>query len=483
MGETATLPAATPCLNRVAVGIEVRDDSLSTAVRLSHECHPMLELLGDARVRVAVACPLRVNHARVAQSVVTRHRLVVGCHHPVKRIGVVTAEQVKAPMIVRKPVSSGRTGYLSYFNNRLRVNLVLKKEKEGQSRLARCSGGDQLAIHRSAPNLLHAGVEVVRDNIVPHTFERAAYIHLLERELLLGPAAAVPYPDVEDPHKRYGYDSPVPADVAIVICTWDGDDRDLTRRVITAAAEQGPVVVIDMSPHHDLREWAHDQPAVRLEHVPASRGLGESRQIGMDLTGTRFVAFVDSDAMPRKDWLAALMRAVAPDDVAVAGGRLLPVWPSRRRPPLFRTAVAGDFLSMFDLGDEPLVVPRVLPSNMIVDRSLTGPGVFDVNAGRNRGALFGAEEIDMMRRVVAAGWRIVYEPGAIVDHRTASARMSWRWMWRRAYAAGQEARAHGERLAPLPRRLGLADRLFQAVIAPAYVVGAVRARPMRPDEG
>jgi hypothetical protein len=134
---------------------------------------------------------------------------------------------------------------------------------------------------------------------------------------------------------------------------------------------------------------------------------------------------------------------------------------------------------MLDMGPEPIDVPRVLPGNMAVDRELLGGLGFDEGRGRNRGDLLGAEEIGMMLAARRAGLRIVYAPGAAVDHRSRADRMNWRWMWRRVHAAGREAALNEERLEPMPRRLGFRDRAFLAAVALPYFAGRRRGRVSR----
>lgn len=267
------------------------------------------------------------------------------------------------------------------------------------------------------------------------------------------------------------------AGATVVICTWAGDEPAISLGTIAAAARQGPVVVVDMTPDRALiASQASAIAGVRVVHVPGSSGLGESRARGLAETDSRRVAFLDSDAVPRPGWLAALERAVAEEDVAVAGGPVLPLWPPGTRVPrLFRTTSAGDFLSMLDLGHERLDVPRVLPGNMLIDRELTGEEVFDPLRGRTRGSLVGAEEIAMMLDVARRGLRLVYVPEAAVDHHTRAERMSWRWMWQRAEAAGREDAVTDERLAPMPRRMSAADQLFRAAVAIPFLRGRRRA--------
>jgi hypothetical protein len=263
-------------------------------------------------------------------------------------------------------------------------------------------------------------------------------------------------------------------DADVVICSWAGDERSVvlaTLAAVAAQAEPRRIHLVDMSPSADLADRARAM-GIEVQWAPDSRGLGESRHRGLAGASSRYVAFLDSDAVPRPGWLQALRTAAEPADVAVAGGPVLPLWPEGRRPPaLFRTAVAGDFLSMLDLGPHPRDTPRVLPGNMLVDRELTGDAVFSRDLGRSPGQLVGAEEIEMMLRVRADGRRIVYAPAAAVDHHTRAERMSWRWMWRRVRAAGTEAALIGVPLEPLPRKLGLRDRAMLGLIAPAYFYG------------
>jgi glycosyltransferase involved in cell wall biosynthesis len=273
----------------------------------------------------------------------------------------------------------------------------------------------------------------------------------------------------------------------VVVCSYAGDDLELALQSIAAASGQagdGRVVVVDSWPDATLEERLRD--VERAEHVRVAPGtaLGGARQTGTDRSGARYVAYLDSDAIPRAGWFAALRDAVAVDGVGVAGGPVLPRWPAARVPPLFRAQPAYDFLSMLDLGASALDMPRVLPGNMAVDRKEVGERVFSAERGRTAGDLVGAEETAMMTEYVRSGGRIVYAPGAVVDHATRAERLTWRWMWRRVEAAGREAGMLGESLEPLPRRFGARDYAFLAAVAPAYYAGRIRhrlGRAQRPD--
>jgi glycosyltransferase involved in cell wall biosynthesis len=268
----------------------------------------------------------------------------------------------------------------------------------------------------------------------------------------------------------------------VIVCSWEGDDAELTLAAARAAVDQagtGRAILVDMCRDDRIVRPAGAIDGLVVRHVSGSAGLAESRQLGLEASAERYVAFLDSDAVPHPGWLDALLAAVRPSDVAVAGGPVLPLWPDRRPPALFRTRPAGDFLSMLDLGPARRDVPRVLPGNMIVDRELTGELVFSAHMGRSGADLLGAEEIEMMLRVADRGLRVVYEPAAAVHHHTRAERMTWRWMWRRVEAAGRESAANRRALEPLPRPVSIADRAFLAAVAPAYVLGRLRGSGRR----
>jgi len=279
--------------------------------------------------------------------------------------------------------------------------------------------------------------------------------------------------------------APPPEDTSVVVCSYAGDDADLTLRCLGQVAAQtapGNTLLIDMSRDERIVGPARSITGVTVDHVPQSTGLGWSRQHGLERAATRYVAFLDSDALPRPGWLRALREAIAADGVAISGGPVLPLWPEGVRiPRLFRTASAGDFLSMLDLGPEAMDVPRVLPGNMLVDLEALGTTGFGQELGRREGDLFGAEEIAMMGALVDRGMRIVYTPGAAVDHTTTAERQSWGWMWRRLEAAGRESVQQHRRLAPLPRRPTVGDRLFQAAVLLPFLLGRRRGRGAVPS--
>jgi mycofactocin system glycosyltransferase len=156
------------------------------------------------------------------------------------------------------------------------------------------------------------------------------------------------------------------------------------------------------------------------------------------------VAFLDSDCVPAPGWLARLAGHLADPRVALVAPRIVavpvdrPGWVSRYE------AVA----SALDMGPHPApVAPRsavsyVPSAALLARRSALGDG-FDES-------MRVAEDVDLVWRLVGAGWRVRYEPAAAVahDHRGEPGE----WLRRRAFygtGAALLAQRHGSAVAPV----------------------------------
>jgi hypothetical protein len=253
------------------------------------------------------------------------------------------------------------------------------------------------------------------------------------------------------------------------------DDPVLLGEALDAVVAEGlaePVLVVDMSTTRGVRDACAERgDAVRYMPAPDSSGISDSRNRAIAEARTRYLLFVDADAVVSGGWAGAMRRGFdRVDRVAVVGARCTARW-SEPPPRLFRSAPAGDFLSLFELGDEPMDVPRVVGTSFGMDLERVGAEPFRLDLGIGPGSRLGGEEVDLCERVRADGWRVRYEPEARVQHAIRPSRATWRSMQRRAFHAGQEGRRLGRRLDPLPRTPRPVDRVFQAAVAPAFAAG------------
>lgn len=268
------------------------------------------------------------------------------------------------------------------------------------------------------------------------------------------------------------------SDVTIGLPACDDDPRVLSL-ALDAIAEQGvaaPPVVVDMSATDQIARAVRAHPEkVHYVSFPASAGVADSRNLIVDTAQTRYVLFLDADAVPLPGWAEAAAGAFdAGDRVAMVGTRIVPAWP-RPAPPLFTTAIAQELLGMLDVGTEARTIPRVMGTSYAVDRELLPRSPpFETDLGRRPGRLLAWEEVRLSLDVAAAGGLILYEPRAAVRHHVRVERLSWRWMLRRAHVAGRESRLWPLPLDPFPRPLTLRDRLFQIATSPAFLTGRLR---------
>jgi len=234
---------------------------------------------------------------------------------------------------------------------------------------------------------------------------------------------------------------------SVVVCTRNRS-RKLAQcgaalRAIDYPADRWELLIVDNGSTDDTlavaRSLAQGNP-VRVQVVEESRpGISAARNAGVRLARGEIVAFTDDDALPSPGWLRELVEALGREDAAVAGGPVvpsfdgeLPAWFSDRFLP---------YLSAWDRGPEvhPLTYndyPR--GANMAFRRGVfQSYGDFSLDLGRQGGSLLSCEETEICLRVERGGDRIVYVPGALVRHLTATERITPRWLARRFFAQGR----------------------------------------------
>jgi glycosyltransferase involved in cell wall biosynthesis len=223
-------------------------------------------------------------------------------------------------------------------------------------------------------------------------------------------------------------------DVSVVLCTRNRS-ACLGQALSSLAAQQAgvrwEVLVVDNASEDDtadvVRQRAPGFPVpLRLEHEP-QRGLSFARNRALATARGAVLLYIDDDATCRPGWLAAQARAFDDPAVVGTGGRIVPVVPDGA-PPWFRaeamTRIGGPS-SRYDFGDEPQAVgagtrcPPPFGANMGVRRdAAAGAGGFRTDLGWGR-VMIPGEDTDLMVRLQAQGGRLVYVPGATVDHHLA----------------------------------------------------------------
>ncbi len=206
-----------------------------------------------------------------------------------------------------------------------------------------------------------------------------------------------------------------------------------------------PLLVVDDGSRDAVavREICARHRATVLRHE-TSRGPAAARNTGLAVAMTPYVAFLDSDCLPQAGWLDLLQPHLDDPLVAAAAPRIV----ASRTGLTSRLAAYEAAASSLDLGPrEGLVtphggIPYVPGVALLVRRTALAEGYDET--------MHVAEDVDLVWRLVAGGWRVRYEPKAQVAHD--HPRSPLKWARRRVFygtGAADLAARHGSAVAPI----------------------------------
>lgn len=276
----------------------------------------------------------------------------------------------------------------------------------------------------------------------------SANARLLGRRLL-DAGLAHPHPAPGDPRDRVTVVIPVRDRARALARCLSALDPSLAVTVVDDGSQDGETIAA-VAARHDAR----------LMRRARSGGPAAARNAALDEIATELVAFLDSDCVPSRDWLSALVGHFDDPLVGAVAPRMRPLVKGHAN------AVARylQARSPLDMGASPAAVQpgsRVayLPSAALLVRRAAidvgyGGHAIDTGGGHALGAGFDeslryGEDVDLVWRLHDAGWRIRYDPSAIVAHDEPASLDAM--LIRRFHYGGSAAplsARHGRRLAP-----------------------------------
>lgn len=233
-------------------------------------------------------------------------------------------------------------------------------------------------------------------------------------------------------------------DVTIVIPV--RDNASGLRRLMESLRGMRVVVVDDGSATPVQRgDFAGLYCDVEVLRHPRSKGPAAARNTGLAACDTDFVAFLDSDVLPRRGWLEALLGHFCDPAVALVAPRIVGFPQSDNLVARYEAVRSSLDLGLREAPVVPYGTVSYVPSAAIICRrsALTEVGGFDET-------LQSGEDVDLCWRFIEVGARLRYEPIALVahDHRTHLRD----WFARKAFygeAAAPLSVRHPDKTAPL----------------------------------
>jgi GT2 family glycosyltransferase len=257
----------------------------------------------------------------------------------------------------------------------------------------------------------------------------------VNREPVGEPAARAPV------HGR----APSAADITVVVPTRDRPVF-LARCLggLTEAQRRdglGEVLVVDSASRSTETGAVAARFGVRHSWQPLP-GASRARNAGWQAAETPLVAFIDDDLQIQPGWTAAILDAFRDPSVAFVTGRVATPEAAGGQPQAFGV-IEGDCARTLDASTRGVFGGS---ANLVVRRNvIAAVGGFDERLGPGRW-LSAGEDVELLDRLVEAGWIGRYEPAAAVECE------QWRNDAQRLRLAWSYGKGMGARFAAMGRR-------------------------------
>lgn len=203
---------------------------------------------------------------------------------------------------------------------------------------------------------------------------------------------------------------PAVDDVTVVVPT--RNNREGLERLL-GALRGHHVIVVDDGSETPIDISAFDGGGGRISVLrhEVSRGPAAARNVGMRLATTEFVAFLDSDVVPRAGWLEVMLGHFSDPSVALVAPRIVALDIESNDLARYEHSRSSLDLGPREAAVRARSVVSYVPSAAILARRrvLLDEGGFDET-------MRVAEDVDLCWRLEESGWRLRYEPAAHVAH-------------------------------------------------------------------
>ena len=203
---------------------------------------------------------------------------------------------------------------------------------------------------------------------------------------------------------------PSPRDVTVVV-PLKNNASGLVR--LLPALHGLDVIVVDAGSDEPVTAPTIAWPVggVTVVRHEVSRGPAAARNTGLRSARTDFVAFLDSDVVPRKGWLEVMLGHFSDPAVALVAPRIVALEPEGNALARYEHA-----RSSLDLGRREAAVRAGSSVSYVPSAAMLIRRQVALECNGFDESLHVAEDVDLCWRLQEAGWRLRYEPVAHVAH-------------------------------------------------------------------
>jgi len=236
--------------------------------------------------------------------------------------------------------------------------------------------------------------------------------------------------------------------VTVAICTWNRADllhqtlAEMHKLHIPVGVEWELLVVNNNCTDDTdrvIQSHAGHLPVRRL--FESTQGLSNARNCAVAAANGELLIWTDDDVLVDPRWLQEYVEAAKRWPLAAAfGGKVLPWFETD--PPRWlaeNLSLIGSYFALRDLGDAEATLDGAMPygANMAFRTRVLKEYPFDTTLGRVGDTLIGGDDVKVLQAIHAAGYQVVWVPGAVVRHFLPRSRMTLQYIGKLVYCAGR----------------------------------------------
>jgi len=237
--------------------------------------------------------------------------------------------------------------------------------------------------------------------------------------------------------------------ISVIVCTHNRCEllRESFRSLLAQdyCAQDYELIVVDNNSTDGTRdvfeEFAIKRNGLHVRYVMEEKiGLSHARNRGIAEAQGDIMAFIDDDARAEKSWLSQLVKVYSEEkDAGCVGGRVILDWYAEK--PFWWQPELDEVFNGINYSDKRIVLshPRYPYGTNISYKAdiLEKVGLFGTDLGRIGSKLLAGEETELCLRIEKAGYKIFYEPSAVVYHRVEPDKLTKSYIRKRAIWHGR----------------------------------------------